>query len=327
MAAMNSLLLAALLLAPQAPADDRTVEIFNGRDLTGWKAHGDARYVVEDGAILGETTKGGHSFLVTERSFGDFVFEVDVKTEKRGNSGIQIRSQVTEKGRMVGYQIEIDPSERSWSGGLYDEGRRGWLQNLEGREEARAAFRFGEWNSYRIECRGPWIRTWINGVPITDHLDPVDAAGVIGLQVHSGKNTRVRWGALELLDLGTRTWSPTPPVEPVNELTVRWTHDLKRPALLHFPLPKGNDTWDPEGGDAVAPGITVKDGVWTVAAEQVVLVDGDGKRRVAVCCVGGRVSVFVANVRVADAHTGITTRGLPQLTNAPDAEFLGAPTR
>ena len=99
---MKSLLLAALLFSLQAPADEREVEIFNGRDLTGWKVLGDARYVVEDGAILGATTAGGHSFLVTERSFGDFVFEVEVKTEQPGNSGIQIRSHVNGKGRMVG---------------------------------------------------------------------------------------------------------------------------------------------------------------------------------------------------------------------------------
>ena len=69
-------------------------------------------------------------------------------------------------------------------------------------------FRFGEWNRYRIECHGPWIRTWIDGVPITDYFDTYDMEGVFGLQVHSGNNTKVRWGNPRLWDLGKRSWSP-----------------------------------------------------------------------------------------------------------------------
>jgi hypothetical protein len=325
MAPMKSLLLA-LLLLPQGPVDEKDAPIFNGVDLAGWTVHGDARYTVDEDSILGETTKGGHSFLVTERTFGDFVFELRVKTEKPGNSGIQIRSHINAKGRMVGYQIEIDPSERAWSGGLYDEGRRGWLQNLEGRDEARAAFRHGEWNHYRIECRGPWIRTWVNGVPVTDHLDPLDVEGVIGLQVHSGKNTRVRWSALELVDLGKRTWKNEEP-PPSADLTARWVHDPERPATLTFPTAPGSP-FLPRPSEPIAPGIAVGDGFWTVDLRRGLngLEDGE-PHRIAVCAVNGRVSVFVDGKRVADARTKITGTGLPVIKDAPGAEFLGLPVR
>jgi len=180
------------------------VELFDGTSLTGWKALGDARYSVDDGCILGEVGEGGHSFLVSERTFGDFLFEVDVKTELPGNSGIQIRSHVNDEQRVVGYQVEIDPTERAWSGGIYDEGRRG--QFLDDKLAGGRAFVPGEWNHYRIECLGPWIRTWINGVPAADVLDPLDLEGFIGLQVHSGHDTRVRWRNFRLRDLGTRQW-------------------------------------------------------------------------------------------------------------------------
>ncbi len=329
---MLTILLGVLLPCLQSPADGRRVELFNGRDLSGWTALGDARYTAQDGAILGRTGGGGHSFLVTERTFGDFVLELDVKTEEPGNSGIQIRSHVSEKGRMVGYQVEIDPSPRAWSGGLYDEGRRGWLQNLEGRDEARAAFRHGAWNRYRIECRGTWIRTWVNDVPITDHLDPLDVEGVIGLQVHSGQNTRVRWGHVALLDLGTRTWSAAAPSEPSSELAVRWTHDPAHPthradpAVLHFPLAAGQ-AWDARGGELLAPGLTLRAGVWTLDVADLALDAGDGPRRVAVCSAAGRVSVFVDGARVSDADTQAAGRGLALLENAEGAEFLGPPRR
>lgn len=186
------------------------VELFDGQTLAGWKSLGDARYVVEDGTLLGEVDGGSQSFLMSERAFGDFLFEVDLRNELPGNSGLQIRSHEW-KGRLQGYQIEVDPSEqraRFWSGGLYDEARRGWLDDLSDSPAARAAFRLGEWNTYRVECLGPWIRTWVNGVPAADHFDPLDLAGHFGLQVHSGNDTRVRWRDFRLRDLGTRSWEP-----------------------------------------------------------------------------------------------------------------------
>jgi 3-keto-disaccharide hydrolase len=187
------------------------VELFDGKSPAGWKALGDARYSVDDGCILGEVGEGGHSFLVSERSFGDFLLEVEVKAELPGNSGIQIRSHVDEEQRVFGYQVEIDPTERGWSGGIYDEGRRGIF--LDDRLAGGSAFRPGEWNEYRIECLGPWIRTWINGVPAADVLDPLDLEGFIGLQVHSGHDTRVRWRNFRMRDLGTRSWERLTPEE------------------------------------------------------------------------------------------------------------------
>ena len=137
---------------------------------------------------------------MSDRSFSDFILEVDVNTELPGNSGIQIRSCV-EDGRMNGYQIEIDPSERAWSGGLYDESRRGWLYDLSRDAQARAAFRPGEWNHYRIECVGPTIRTWVNGIPATRFADAADATGHLALQVHSGAEAHMRWRNLRLWEL------------------------------------------------------------------------------------------------------------------------------
>jgi hypothetical protein len=201
------------------------VELFDGKSLAGWKALGDARYSVDDGCILGEVGAGGHSFLVSERTFGDFLLEVEVKTELPGNSGIQIRSHLGNDQRVIGYQVEIDPTDRRWSGGIYDEGRRG--QFLDDKLAGGRAFVPGEWNHYRIECLGPWIRTWINGVPAADVLDPLDLEGFIGLQVHSGHDTRVRWRNLRLKDLGTRQWEQLSP----EELAEAWTVTEGQPAV------------------------------------------------------------------------------------------------
>jgi hypothetical protein len=190
----------------------RPVALFDGESLAGWRALGDAKWSVEDGAIVGESGGGSQSFLVTERRFGDFLLEVEVMLE-RGNSGIQIRSHENDAHRAFGLQVEIDPTPRAWSGGIYDEARRGWLADLSKNELARATFKIGEWNRYRIECTGPRIRTWVNGVPAADLLDAVDIEGFVGLQVHGGQDVRVRWRNFEMHDLGTRVWEHFGPRE------------------------------------------------------------------------------------------------------------------
>ena len=188
------------------------VDLFDGKTLNGWKQRGgEAKYTVEDGIIVGTTVpKTPNSFLSTEKDYGDFILEVEFKVDPSMNSGIQIRSHefmegdeqpVKDKkiapGRVFGYQVEIDPSDRAWSAGIYDEGRRGWLNDLKDNPAAREAFKQNEWNHYRVEAIGDRIRTWINGVPAADLKDDMTASGFIALQVHGiGKKEgtwQVRW--------------------------------------------------------------------------------------------------------------------------------------
>lgn len=180
------------------------VELYDGETLDGWRMIGDAGYETLPDGIRGTSTSGRHTFLVTEREFGDFVLEVDVRARDRGNSGIQVRSEVLERPAVRGYQIEIDNSERAWSGGLYEEGARGWLDDLADNPAGRAAYRFDDWNRYRIECVGNRVRAWVNGVPTADYTDTEARRGVIGLQVHGGNNTDVTWRNPRLWDLSAR---------------------------------------------------------------------------------------------------------------------------
>ncbi|MDG2149112.1 MAG: DUF1080 domain-containing protein [Planctomycetota bacterium] len=180
-----------------------------GPDLSGWSRLGDADYTGDGSVITGQVTGGQQSFLHTDQVFGDLILDVDVKLDVAMNSGIQVRSTVNHESRSLsGYQIEIDPSERSWSGGLYDERRRGWLDDLSDDERARAAFDLDGWNSYHIECIGPSLRAWVNGVPAANHLDAMTLEGVVALQVHSGPAGRIRWRNLRLRDLGRHDWEP-----------------------------------------------------------------------------------------------------------------------
>jgi hypothetical protein len=200
------LLISCLYLSAVADAQqkkDQWISLFNGRDLTGWKQlNGKASYVVKDGAIVGTTVSGEpNSFLATEKNYTDFILELEFMVDPSMNSGIQFRSESRAdymNGRVHGYQMEIDPSKRAWSGGIYDEARRLWLYSLEYNEQGKTAFKNNQWNHYRIECLGKTVRTFVNGIPTAHLEDSILTSGFIALQVHSiGKNDQpgkqIKW--------------------------------------------------------------------------------------------------------------------------------------
>ena len=167
--------------------------LFDGKTLNGWKKlAGDANYSVEKGMIVGTNVlHSGNTFLATEKEYGDFILELDIKIESlKGNSGVQTRSNYDAnghkgKGLVYGRQVEVDPSSRKWSGGIYDEGRRGWLYPLTLNTNAQNNFKNGEFNHYKIECIGNEMKTWLNGIPVAYLVDTIDQRGFIALQVHA----------------------------------------------------------------------------------------------------------------------------------------------
>ena len=170
--------------------------LFDGKTLNGWKKlAGNAEYTVENGMIVGSTVlNSGNTFLATEKEFGNFILELDIKIEStKGNSGVQTRSHYDPsghdgKGLVYGRQVEVDPSSRKWSGGIYDEGRRQWLYPLTLNTKAQDAFKVNEFNHYKIECIGNEMKTWVNGIPAAYLVDTIDRKGFIALQVHQVKD-------------------------------------------------------------------------------------------------------------------------------------------
>ena len=177
--------------------------LFDGKTLNGWiQRGGEAAYTVVDGCIVGTSVPDtGNSFLCTEKDYGDFILEFDVKQIGESNSGVQFRSLSKADymdGRVHGYQCEIDPSERAWSGGIYDEARRMWLYRPENQPERKTAYQYGRWNRFRIEAIGDTLRIWINGIETAHVVDNMTAEGFFGLQVHSinkpeDKGKQVLW--------------------------------------------------------------------------------------------------------------------------------------
>lgn len=181
--------------------------LFDGKSLDGWTVRGgEGDFYVENGMIVGNSQLNvENSFLCTEKEYDDFILKFDVKIDSGLNSGMQVRSHVWQHdttttylsgsgersertwkaGRVWGYQIEVDPSDRAWSGGFYEEGNRGWLVTLADNDSARQAFKPGEWNSFKVKADGNHFQTWVNGVQAVDTTDDMSDSGFLGLQLHS----------------------------------------------------------------------------------------------------------------------------------------------
>jgi hypothetical protein len=204
----KSLLLIGLFFFLQTINAQNGKPLFNGKNFTGWKQlNGKAKYTIEKGEIVGTTVFGEpNSFLVTEKEYGDFVLEFEYKVDSSMNSGVQFRSESKPdfmNGRVHGYQFEIDPSKRGWTGGIFDEARRDWLYTMDMNPAAKPAFKQGQWNKVKIECIGNNLRTWVNGVPAAFVVDDMTPKGFIALQVHSinkkeDEGKQIRWRNLRI---------------------------------------------------------------------------------------------------------------------------------
>ena len=217
--------------SPSGESGKQTIDLFNGTNLDGWQNFGGGKFYVEDGAIVGEAAPGlPNSFLATEKMYDDFELEVEFKIDPLLNSGIQIRSntyaeetttirwgghfkedgsrdtreRVWEKGRFWGYQVEIDPTDRGWTGTLYEEGARGFLHTPDENKAPAGTFKQGDWNHFRVVAEGDHFQIWFNGVQTADMHDSNTATGYIALQLHGiGNNQekigqKVRWRNIKL---------------------------------------------------------------------------------------------------------------------------------
>lgn len=216
--------------APPEPAG--MIQLFNGKDLTGWD--GDPRlWSVKDGAIRGETTAEnpaqGNTFLISKDAVTkDFQLRLSFRCAATNNSGIQYRSKHITEGKLRnawvvrGYQHEIrnEVVLPSVSGFIYDEGgKRGriclvgekavWEEGgkrvtgtLIDQEDFKKLFKLDDWNDVVIIAKGNHIQHYLNGALILDFTDSPALAlrdGILALQLHAGnpmwaeyKNIRIK---------------------------------------------------------------------------------------------------------------------------------------
>ena len=212
-------------------APEKWTALFDGKTLKGWtNPYTWGKAAVMNGEIHLTTTKSKF-FLVTEKQYKDFIFEAEVKLPAgKSNSGFMFRCR-QRPNKVWGYQAEVDPTDRKWSGGLYDEGRRKWFispnrDKAKSKEAAAASiaafckragdcFKRDGWNTYRIECRGDSLKISVNGVVTTDVKDSVDPQGYIALQHHGEKGQVYRFRNIRIQEI----IPADPTYKPVDEKT------------------------------------------------------------------------------------------------------------
>lgn len=274
---MKKLLTLILVCSLGAANAQQWQSLFNGKDLKGWKQLGGAaQYEARNGEIVGITVANTpNSFLVTEKDYGDFIFEVEIKLEDPFNSGIQFRSESKPdylNGRVHGYQMEVDPSARKWSGGIYDESRRGWLYPMELNEKNKIDLKTGQWYKYRIECIGSNLKTFINGKLMAQVIDNTTAKGFFALQVHTiGSQAEagraIHWKNIRIQTTGLKPTPDDPAYHQANFIpnTVSTTEAQQGYKLLWDG--KTTDGWRGAGKTAFpANGWEIKDGELSVLA-------------------------------------------------------------
>ncbi|MEL6896685.1 MAG: DUF1080 domain-containing protein [Planctomycetota bacterium] len=190
--------------------------LFDGKTLKGW--NGDAKYFrVENQTIIAgrfDQRIPHNYFLCTDQTFGDFELMLQCKlvANPKGpsgnNAGIQFRTQrVAGSTEVSGYQADMGSvsSGPVW-GSLYDESRRRKFLASADAAVVASALRPGQWNDYRIVCRGDTIQLYLNGVKTVDYqelLPPEKVAreGVVALQIHSGPPLEAHYRAIRLRQL------------------------------------------------------------------------------------------------------------------------------
>ncbi len=207
-------------------AQDAVKDIFNGKDLTGWKGNPDL-WSVEDGSITGTTTADKplkfNTFLIWEGTVSNFELEFDYKIGEAGNSGVQYRSKVVDDKNFIvgGYQADIDATLQ-YAGINYEEKGRGILaqrgqrvtidkagakkeESIGDGKELGKVIKANDWNHYKLVAVGNKLSHHINDKLMSEVIDDEEgkasASGVLAFQIHVGPPMKIHFKNIKLKEL------------------------------------------------------------------------------------------------------------------------------
>lgn len=178
----------------------KSISLFNGRDLEGWTVHGTEKWYVENGHLICESGPDKqYGYLSTNAPYKDFDLTLEFKQESNGNSGVFFRSSI-DGVKISGWQVEVAPKD-SHTGGVYESYGRGWL--IKPNPAHEKYLKTGKWNKLRIRVKGDTVTTWLNGKMMIDLSDQKigEGKGFIALQIHDGGGIKVRWRKMKLKKL------------------------------------------------------------------------------------------------------------------------------
>jgi hypothetical protein len=186
-----------------AAAEPKLVPLFNGKDLTNFKADDSkAFWRVENGVLVGENDaamKG--NYLWTEKEYGDFVIEFDVRwksTTPRGiDTGLEMRKPRIQLQLGVSGSLRVD-----MSGSFYTGGKPAYPEEGQAKDAKKLMKPEGEWNTFRIQAKGDTFTCWINGVKASEYTNPkFSGAAPLGFQIHPGVPMKCEYRNVRIAEL------------------------------------------------------------------------------------------------------------------------------
>jgi hypothetical protein len=186
------------------PGED-WVQLFNGKDLTGWVEVGKEKWEVQEGVINGRAVSKEYGYLKTAKNYKDFQLSLKFKCVGDGNSGVFFHVDFKPGTPDVsqGLQFEIDCTLGQHTGGVYGDGRA-WI--VWPAPENEIVVRRDDWNEYLVKVEGNRYISRLNGVPMVDFTDPKPKSfdGPIALQLHSGGRGNMLFKEIYIRDLSKR---------------------------------------------------------------------------------------------------------------------------
>jgi len=169
-----------------------SIQLFNGKDLTGWVQHGTEKWYVENKELVCESGPDAqYGYLSTAEYYDNFILTLEFKQSANGNSGVFFRSTI-DGTKISGWQVEVAPPS-GYSAGIYESYGRGWL--IKPDPSLSSVLKMGEWNKMKIQAKGDEITTWLNGTQMVYLKDEKigEGKGSIALQIHDGGGIKVNW--------------------------------------------------------------------------------------------------------------------------------------
>ncbi len=197
----NLLLISSLIILCHFAHSQLPINLFNGKDLTGWTINGTEKWYVDSSHEL--VCESGpdkqYGYLSTNKQFKNFVLTLEFKQEANGNSGVFFRSSI-EGVKISGWQVEVAPMNLH-TGGIYESYGRGWL--IQPKPDDEAQLKQGEWNTMKIKVLNDEVTTWLNDHQMVYFKDEKigKGEGFIALQIHNGGGIKVRWKNINIQEL------------------------------------------------------------------------------------------------------------------------------
>ena len=185
------------LLLGHVVIGQKTVSLFNGKNLDGWTNNGTEKWYVENGELICESGPDKqYGYLSTNKTYKNFELTLKFKQEANGNSGVFIRSSI-DGTKISGWQVEVAPAGMH-TGGIYESYGRGWL--IQPKPEDEQWLKMGKWNTMKILVKGDEITSTLNGHQMVTLKDEKigKGDGFIALQIHEGGDIKVRWKKIRI---------------------------------------------------------------------------------------------------------------------------------